>query len=242
MLYSQKLIISGNCVELYNYSKPIKHNYVNNKKEKPKIQTELYLGNEKIFYNKRDDVLSRTRSNIRRLINSNPDFSKFTTLTFKENLTNITQANNHFNKFIKRLKYQYSDNLKYLAVIEFQKRGAVHYHMLNNLSYVPADVYATTWGNGFVNLKNINKISNVGAYVCKYLTKDSFDGNMKNRKKFFHSRNLNEPQTFIEQKTIDDLIKFYDLSSVKPVYKCQFDNDYIGAVEYKQYSLALCLN
>jgi hypothetical protein len=59
----------------------------------------------------------------------------FTTLTFRENLHNIKEANYEFLKFIKRVKYKFGD-FKYLAVIEFQDRGAIHYHMISDFRYI----------------------------------------------------------------------------------------------------------
>ncbi|GAI10009.1 unnamed protein product, partial [marine sediment metagenome] len=40
-------------------------------------------------------------------------------------------TNREFKKFIQRLRYQYGD-FKYMAVIEFQDRGAIHYHMISD--------------------------------------------------------------------------------------------------------------
>lgn len=60
------------------------------------------------------------RFEIARLIDMNFDNqTKFLTLTFIENIQDITYANNEFNKFIKRLNYELyhtkRSKLKYLA-------------------------------------------------------------------------------------------------------------------------------
>ena len=54
-----------------------------------------------------------------------PPSIEFVTLTFAKNLQDIKMANRHFNKFIMRLKYQYSD-LKYISIIEFFVFDAFH--------------------------------------------------------------------------------------------------------------------
>ena len=75
----------------------------------------------------------RSKFQLERLIKSNEkEFKTFITLTFAENLGNIDLANKKFNiwrTYIKRLKKDF----KYVCVPEFQKRGAVHYHLLTNL-------------------------------------------------------------------------------------------------------------
>jgi hypothetical protein len=92
---------------------------------------------EKIKQQKQKQEFSvhRTRTEIRRLINSNPQLNKFMTLTFAENITDLKQANYEFNKFVLRLSYKYP-KFEYLAVPEFQQRGAVHYHVICNLPFV----------------------------------------------------------------------------------------------------------
>jgi len=189
-----------------------------------------------IVIGKREDNISRARTKIRRLVNSNPDFSKFITLTFAENLQDIKIANRHFNKFIMRLKYQYP-NLKYLSVIEFQKRGAIHYHFVCNLPRVENFLLRKIWKHGFVKINKIKKGSNLGAYVCKYLRKDMCNKKMFRKKKYFFSKNLEQPIKIFDSKTIKELSDFYNLSSAEPVYKTTFSNKYTGEVEYKQFSL-----
>lgn len=70
-------------------------------------------------------------------------------MTSEENITDIKIANVEFKKFIQRLKWSRED-FKYLAVIQFQERGAIHYHMLANLDYIPKAKLNKIWGKGFV--------------------------------------------------------------------------------------------
>ena len=88
--------------------------------------------------NYNQQVIKR-RNNVRRLLCCNfSDKDKFFTLTFENNETDIQKCDKEFKKFIQRLKYTYKlKDFKYLAVIEFQERGAVHYHIICNLPYVP---------------------------------------------------------------------------------------------------------
>jgi hypothetical protein len=178
--YNQKLVISGNFLEFYQFQNKIKKDF-SLKDSIQRIKNLDYNTN----WQKSQFSLTRTRRSIRRLINSNPVMSKFLTLTFAENVKNIDFANYEFKKFIQRLKYQYiKSDLKYLSVIEFQKRGAVHYHTISNIPKIKSSTIADLWGNGFIKINKIKNCDNVGAYVSKYLTKDSTE-RLFNRKKFF---------------------------------------------------------
>ena len=233
MYYSKKVVVSGSIIEVYEYDKIQKRGYTIKKKREKKGQLEFELDKIKI---KRMDSVNRTRTLIRRLINANPELNKFITLTFAENITDITFANRYFSKFIMRLKYRYP-NIKYIAVIEFQRRGAVHYHMLMNDNYLPNALLSEIWGMGFVKINKIDHVDNVGAYVCKYLSKDTIDDRMWNRKKFFCSKNLNVSFTFFTEKEIENIKNSYELIDFEPVYKSEFDNKYVGKVKYSQYNV-----
>lgn len=91
----------------------------------------------------REIVLYRARNEVRRLINANVNrYSDemnnllkpvFLTLTFAENIKDLTAANREFRKFMKRLGHFVAKDqahVQYVAVPEFQKRGAVHYHLV----------------------------------------------------------------------------------------------------------------
>lgn len=97
---------------------------------------------------------------------------------FADNIKDIAVAHPEFRKFVKRLGYHIDNKetyLKYLTVPEFQKRGAVHYHVvLFNLPYIKNKVLAKVGDNGFVKLNVIEDVANIGAYVCKYMTKAEY--------------------------------------------------------------------
>jgi hypothetical protein len=239
MIYTEKIIISGNILEYYQYSKPLFKDYKVIKKAKlphEPQQLEIDFSIPETIASKRNDNIARTRTQIRRLVNSNQDFTKFVTLTFAENLQDIKTANRHFNKFIMRLSYRYSD-LKYLAIIEFQKRGAIHYHFLCNLPYIENQTLRDIWTFGHVKINKIKNVTNLGAYVCKYLSKDGNNEKMFRKKKYFCSKNLEQPEKIFDNKIIQELKNFYNLSTMQPTYKTIFSNKYIDEVKYSQFDL-----
>lgn len=132
------------------------------------------------------------------------EFCSFITLTFKENLSDISNANKKFKTFISSVRRDFSD-FKYLGVPEFQKRGAVHYHLLTNLktgsSLCPLqkgchDKYDVKhWIYGFSSVFDLTKTDekfNVALYISKYLTKD-FDNRFFGHTKVLKSNNLKKP-------------------------------------------------
>lgn len=143
------------------------------------------------------------RWHIARMVDCNFDDNntKFMTLTFQENIEDISYTNYEFNKFIKRLNFHLyhvkKQHLKYLAVWEKQKRGAIHYHIIFfKFPFIKAKELQSIWGHGYIKINKINVDSkdNRGRYVSKYFAKDIDDKNYK-QKSFFKSQNLIMPKT-----------------------------------------------
>ena len=83
-----------------------------------------------------------------------------------------------FEKFHKRYKYYMKkkgiDSFEYISVIEPQGRGAWHIHLLyifgSKPPFVPNEELREIWGYGFVHIKSLANIDNVGAYLTAYLS------------------------------------------------------------------------
>lgn len=227
---TKKVVLSGDIVEVYEYE----YGYLQGFTRSPKGFNFDCEGSES---DSRERSLQRARSTLRRLINANAGhFDKFITLTFSENETDLDFCHYEFEKFIKRLKYQLKKELLYVAVVEFQKRGAVHYHLLSNLGYVPKKVLFEIWGHGWVKINRIKDVSNLGAYVCKYMHKDFADKRLEGRKCFFGSRGLDRPFEIIAEKEANQ-IEADLLQTLVPVFSSEFDNEFTGKVTYRQYNL-----
>ena len=132
-----------------------------------------------------DINFSRRKKKIRRLINSNLlDVSKasFITLTYKDNMKNLSQGKKDFALFIKRFKYHYPQFDKCLYVIERQKRGAIHFHIIFfEVPYISFQVVSDIWGKGFVDIHCIKDIKNLGSYLVKYMNKREQKENLSGR-------------------------------------------------------------
>lgn len=240
--YNLKVVVSGKQVEVYKYKKNIWRDFERTLpsvlKTDNNIQYEQSLPTAdeqlKIQQQKTQFSINRTRTEIRRLVNSNPQLTKFLTLTFAENITDLKDANYVFNQFVKRISYRYSD-FEYLAVPEFQQRGAVHYHLLCNLPFIETEALAQMWGQGFIKINRLNNVTNIGAYVCKYLSKDMFDERTFGKKKFFRSQALKAPVEILGWKAT--LFEKKHLTTSTPVYEKTFQSDWTGEINYKSYSL-----
>lgn len=199
MAYNKKVVISGNVIEVYEYLEPIKEGY-SNKIEKTKREQDEEVKKENFARS-----IKRTSKKIRELVNCNfdNDNSSFLTLTFKDNITDYDVAFSSWKRFKQKVERKYKIKLSYLGVVEFQKRGAIHFHIcLFNVPYLKhSELYdlwlsVTNGGGVYIEKVNTEECDNVGAYVTKYITKDSddfFDNEYKGKKRYFTSRNLKEP-------------------------------------------------
>lgn len=180
--------------------------------------------------------VSRTRNMVRRLALANFDSgSKFVTFTFADNIQSIPEANREWKKFIQRLRYRYGD-FKYMAVLEFQKRGAVHYHMISDLPYIPKKALSDLWGQGFLKVNRIKHVDNVGAYIVKYMTKDLMDDRFCDQKAYQCSKGLERPLV-LRGEEFERVWNFYNLSSKKIVFESSYTSEHHGKIVYKEYNL-----
>lgn len=247
---THKIIQSGDIVEIYEYSEgyikgyTLTENEINNR-----TSSESNTGDT----DSRERALKRAKTNLRRLINSNigqygKEFTaKFLTLTFKDNVQDIKKANYEFKKFIKRLNYKFygtkKANLKYTTVIEFQKRGAIHYHtIVYNMPYLKANEISNIWENGFIKINKIDDVDNVGAYVGEYLGqaekgqgKNIEDDRLRGQKTHFSSRGLFKPVEITDKKIVEQVTTA--LLNEKLSYSATFENEHLGNITYKQYNL-----
>jgi hypothetical protein len=163
----------------------------------------------------------------------------FITFTFKENITDLTVANKEWTKFILRFNKRHFKHgyLKYVGVPEFQKRGAVHYHVVFfNLPYMTKiyDVIRQSWGLGFTLVETVKSTEHLINYVSKYLSKENFDQRLFGRKKYFASRGLFKPRTARDPELVE-FIKAQFANSL-PTYEDKFDiSDFNLHILYKKY-------
>lgn len=230
---SRRLVVSGDYLEYYAFSSPFWVGFPRLQPQKKHVKIVM----PKVQHELRADNVRRTRKQIRRLVNSNTDLHKFVTLTYAENCQDVSKAYRDFDVFLKRLKRSYPQlDLKFICVPEFQKRGAVHFHLLANLPYIPKAELEALWGFGWVRINQVRHITNLGAYISKYLGKANFDARLFRKKKFTRSQNLREPLT-VDNLEADDYLSFFVSKDLHLIYESEFDTKWLGTILYKQFVL-----
>lgn len=129
-----------------------------------------------------DNLMSVAQSlkHMREYINTNvvdPRKVLFITLTYAANMKDPELLYNDFRKFNMRLAYYVKKsklpNYEYIVAIEPQARGSLHAHLLlifqTKAPFIPSEDLATIWGHGFVKIKALKNVDNIGAYLSAYL-------------------------------------------------------------------------
>ena len=159
--YYNTKIVETSFKEVYEYETVIVHGY-----EVDVDQERTYTSFEDASLEQKSERIKRMKKyhknqrwELSRLIDVNFDNrTSFITITFKENITDIEYANAEFKKFIKRLNYRLfktkKAKLKYIAVWELQKRGAIHYHIIFfSLPFIAHKKLKELWPLGSINVK-----------------------------------------------------------------------------------------
>jgi len=254
VLSNYRLTVSNTEVEYWRYTKGFLEH-----------ARELHRGERSgIPQSRRKDNLNALRNNIRRLVNANnlrygyePCFLTF---TYAVNQSDISCAWADWHRFMRDLRNVLGP-LHALTVMEFQKRGAVHFHCIFfNLSpniedseRCPARVcyafrdgfcphkkdarkIAILWGHGFVDIERVRSARNVGAYVCKYLNKSADDERLRGKKFYSTTRNLFRPQTYTGEFAQNKFERIMGESNLKLQAETQYA--YNGApVVYQNYKI-----
>jgi len=234
-----KVVLAGVYLKASTYKYPISYGYERTKRVKlPKEEKSAKTNNERQYSMQMS--LYRAKMTLRHLIAVNsvgfinpatklPYKPIFLTLTFKDNVTDLQQANREFKKFIQRLNYDLKLELKYLTVPEVQKGrlqkygvAVWHFHTIFfNLPFVDRiyDKFRNIWGQGHVIVKSVNDVNHLANYVAKYLTKDfTTEFDLKNQKRYFCSKELIKPMVIRTESLAKEILGRLPLSA-NEVYK-----------------------
>lgn len=242
----RKVICSNHVLEIYEYEREPLIPDKTDRDDGPSWESDYLTSGEmpegafSLWFPKTEEQVkrqnnTRSRNNIRRLCLANFDqHSKFITLTFAENVTDIAYANKELDKFMKRMRRRW--NFKYIWVMEFQKRGAIHYHIMTDLPYIENKELNKIWGHGHVRINDITHVDNVGAYMIKYLLKDLNDTRLSGKKAYQSSQNMDKPIEF-KGEDAEKIIELYALDQKKEIFTNSYDSEYLGKITYKEYNL-----
>lgn len=230
--YRLKAVKSGKTFEWYEFEQSVKL-CPSDKKRRVSSKSDL----EKFAIQN----LRRSRQELTRIVQCNGHLNKFLTLTFADdNMTDISITNKIFENFVKRLGRKYQD-FQYICVPELQfkrqikfnlPKAPVHYHLLCKLPYIRVKQIEKIWGQGFIWINRIDKISVLGSYIAKYLTKDNIT-HFYRKKKFFTSSNLKRPTVLYD----DYALRYQCSLKLQERYSTTFDSPFTGTVLYRAYDV-----
>lgn len=189
-----KIIQSGNTYEIYKYEKepPIPNRKGTKRprdgQRRPRKRTGLNL--------------ERTRKNFVRIVRSNltgTECPSLITLTMRD-IVSIDLAYSCLTSFNNCLRKQFGKDFRYVAVPEFQKRGAVHFHIL--YWGLPIEIIENErrnrtlqniWSLGYVDCLPTDGSPKLAGYLAKYMSKSMSDDRIIGQKAYSCSRNVMRP-------------------------------------------------
>lgn len=124
-----------------------------------------------------DDIANVAKSlgRGRDIINANVtdvSFCRWLTLTYRKNMTDPKKLRKDFDNFNTRCRKEFG-HYEYITAAEPQGRGAWHLHVLllfdRPAPFMPNNVVSDCWKQGFVNVRKLDNVDNVGAYLTAYL-------------------------------------------------------------------------
>lgn len=248
--YDIKIVDCGDYVQVYYYQ-----NLMTKKQEKDdfdlqlkrtKIDSALKTENNK--HNNSSELkqievrnIIRSKLQCQRLAKANSrKWRIFLTLTIAENLGDLKEANKKFRYFVDKVR-RIKKDFSYIAIPEFQKRGAVHYHLLcnidindENLIYSQEDnpkfKHVKYWHEGFTEIEVVRgDVKKIVGYISKYMTKE-IDNRLFSHHRYFYSKNLKLPKESYIDTTNEKEEEFYKkiIQDKDLIYQSEYINSYNG--------------
>jgi len=189
---------------------------------------------------RRQDNIKRLKRDFIRLVRANVEGvgkPYFVTLTFLS-IVGIESAWRCFHSYTRRLRRSCGGSFSYISVVEFQKRGSAHFHILYwGLDETLKNERHTRqiqhlWGYGYVDTFPTDGSPKFAQYIAKYMQKAVFDKRLSGQKAYTVSRNALRPV----QTSIFTSFAFLDeLVDGPPCKVNTYDTMYLGRCQYKQY-------
>jgi len=233
-----KIISAGDLVEVYTYER----------EPSPKRLRKSALERRETFYKprrqRRADNLNKAKQSFRRLIRANLQKGNpaLLTLTMLDILP-YADAVRCFTSFGQKARREFGQSFAWVAVAEFQRRGALHFHALV-WGLTPYDVESekrtrriqNIWGFGYVDIAETDGSPKLSTYLSKYMQKSMQDVRLLGKRAYCASRNLLRPLSFNTPTSIDLFTEAVGLADLTPLQDRAYDTQWLGRANYKSYS------
>jgi len=230
-----KIVQSGEMLEIYDYEKAPTPKRFTSKKKKRRSGRRLSRN------------VVRARDNFRRMVRASlyRGAPYFITLTMVST-ESIKTAYKCFSKFSTNLRKSFGNDIAWVAVPEFQKRGAVHFHCL--VWGIPYEVYQrerdtrdlqALWSRGWLDILASDGSPKISSYMAKYMSKSMYDERLSGQKSYTASRNCMRSVLFNTPTQIASIEENYpelrdeselDAIEVEKVYSTQW----LGRCHYRK--------
>jgi len=229
-----KIIKSDTQIEIYRYeNEPIQNKARISRRDsrprhsRPPVRT---------FANAR-----RARKAFIRLVRSNltgESSPAFLTLTMRD-IVSVSLAYSALKFFFTDFRHFLGKDIRYIAVPEFQKRGAVHFHIL--VWGVPSEVIEyekdsrciqNLWALGFVDIVPTDGNPRLAGYLGKYMSKSLLDSSLGFSKAYSCSRNVLRPVSYssVGSLTLPDSV--FDGDNIVLTER-EYEVPWLGACHYQ---------
>lgn len=254
------MIESGNVTEVFKYEKD-KRIYRRKRKK------DTYYRRMRDPEPRREDNIRRARQSFKRLVRSNLDGIEAPALfTFTMyQVVPIGASCVAFSECVNRLRRAIGSRFRYIAVPEFQKRGAVHWHVL--IWGLPSDWacrgswskigrywrfkheceagrqcerrtrrISRLWGLGFVDGIVTDGSLKLAGYLAKYMSKAMHDTRLGRKRAYNTSRNSLRPVSFtVEKGAAIGFLPSYLMDGDNFLRERQYTTEWQGRVIYQIY-------
>lgn len=205
-LYKTKVVTTNTVMQIYVYDKFITKSYNSERVNYEKSEKGI----------KSNASIQRAKTQLFNLVASNVTrYSKFITLTTKATVLDRNEFLNMFNQFRKNFSRIFGYNLRYVSVLEQQKKrgirennsGSYHMHLIVfNDAKLPFESLKKCWRSyGSVDVKKLRDYTHIPLYLMKYLTKEIVS---HNDKMILVSQKLKQPEIYYSSNRI--ILETYD--------------------------------
>ncbi len=234
-----KIIKINNLIQYYRYEFPLTIRIKEIKKRKPFEDPFKRKTKRSKEYRKRTAV--RATNNLIRLVQGNfgdNPHTKFLTLTLNDHnsfdITNVEVCHDKMGAFLKAMRKQYG-KFKYVWVVEFQKRGAVHYHLVVDFPFLDKETIAQYWGFGFIKIERVYTLDHVGQYLAKYMIKNALDKRLVGHRSYATSRNLDRPKIYYSDEA-EYILDELGAHGIESTFNSKFVSKRNGQVYFFEYN------